>query len=449
MRVPRPRTLAGQLALLVAVALFIAQAINFALLYTERRERTLNAVSAPAVARIVDAAERLAGDEPTRPRWARHVLSATSAVTEDMPRKPVLEARIADGLVAAGMAAPEVRVAELPASAHARWRRMAGMRGEPGPRRFALVSARLDPDRWINLPAPLPRPEGPLLARLLVQTVILYAAVLLAVLWLGRGAARSLDRLTRAAAGFGRSAGPVDGPLEPRGPEDIRRLTEAFNGMQGRIAAMLAEKDRMLGAIGHDLRTPLASLRVRAEAVEDAEERARMVETIGEMSGTLDDILTLARLRQSGETRRPVDLTALVDAVADDLRALGADVVFESSARLVLPLRPGLTRRAIRNLVENAVAYGQRARLRLYADGETAVVEIDDDGPGIPEDALEQAFEDFARLETSRSRRTGGAGLGLALAREIARGQGGDIVLRNRSDGGLRATLRLPIRPAE
>ncbi|PJK27493.1 sensor histidine kinase [Minwuia thermotolerans] len=445
MRLARPRTLAAQLALLVAAALFVAQAINFALLYGEWRERSLNAISAPAIARIHDAAERLQqGVGERRGPFGRRVrISAESAVDAGAPREPALEARIADGLGALGADIAEVHVTRAGEWRGNPRRQPPGPDGEPEPRQLYLVSAKAGPELWINVPTIAPREDDWLLGRLLVQTAVIYAVVLLAVLWLGRRAARSLDRLTDAAAGFGASVGGGR-ELHVEGPADVRRLTEAFNGMQRRIAAMLTEKDRMLGAIGHDLRTPLASLRLRAEGVEDPEERERMIATCEEMSATLHDILTLARVHQSAEAPTTVDLSALADAVADDFAELGADVVFEPSPRVIISLRPVLTRRAIRNLVENAVKYGGGARLRVAAGADAAVVEVDDDGPGLPESRLEEMFGDFARLEGSRSRATGGAGLGLAIAREIARGQGGDIVLQNRQGGGLTATLRLP-----
>ncbi|ANK82533.1 MAG: hypothetical protein TEF_18350 [Rhizobiales bacterium NRL2] len=444
MRLARPRTLAAQLALLVAAALFVAQAINFALLYGERRERSLNAISAPAIARIHDAAERLQqGVGERRGPFGRRVrISADSAVDAAAPREPALEARIADGLGALGANVAEVRVTGAGEWRGNPRRQPPGPDGEPEPRQLYLVSAKAGQALWINVPAIAPREDDWLLGRLLVQTAVIYGVVLLAVLWLGRRAARSLGRLTDAAAGFGASGGGRE--LRAEGPADVRRLTEAFNDMQRRIAAMLTEKDRMLGAIGHDLRTPLASLRLRAESVEDPEERERMIATCEEMSATLQDILTLARVHQSAEAPTTVDLSALADAVAEDFAELGADVVFEPSPRVIVSLRPVLTRRAIRNLVENAVKYGGGARLRVAAGVEAAVVEVDDDGPGIPESRLEEMFGDFARLEGSRSRATGGAGLGLAIAREIARVQDGDIVLQNRQGGGLTATLRLP-----
>jgi signal transduction histidine kinase len=201
----------------------------------------------------------------------------------------------------------------------------------------------------------------------------------------------------------------------------------------------------MLGAIGHDLRTPLASLRVRTELVEDEAERARMAVTIDDMNRTLDDILSLARLGRPSEPEQRVDLPALIDSVVGEFEDLGADVTVEEADRLAVPMRPNLTKRAVRNLIENALKYGAQARVRVRPDGGDAVVEVDDDGPGIPAQEIERMFQAFTRLEQSRSRDTGGAGLGLALSRAIVEAHGGVLTLVNRAEGGLRAEMRLPL----
>jgi len=200
----------------------------------------------------------------------------------------------------------------------------------------------------------------------------------------------------------------------------------------------------MLGAIGHDLRTPLAALRVRIESVEDETDRARMAETIDEMNHTLDDILSLARLGRPSEPLTEVDLAALVDAVVEDFRDLDNDVTFEEAERLKMRLRPSLMRRAVRNLIENAIKYGKSAEVRITADAHAVSIVVADHGPGIPPEQLGNVFEAFTRLETSRNKDTGGIGLGLALARAIVRNAGGDVTLANRLEGGLAATITLP-----
>lgn len=277
---------------------------------------------------------------------------------------------------------------------------------------------------------------------LFAQTLIIYVLILVPVLWLARRIARPLRALAVAARTF--TPGSAPEPLAVDGPSDVRDVVAAFNALTRRVTAMLDEKDRMLGAIGHDLRTPLAALRVRIESVEDEQDRARMADTIEEMSRTLDDILSLARLGRPSEAITEVDLAALVDAVVEDFRDLGADVSFEEADRLRMRLRPTLFRRAVRNLIENAIKYAGAVEVSLQQTPGRVLVCVADRGPGIPADRMEAVFDPFTRLEGSRNRDTGGIGLGLALARAIVRDAGGDITLANRDGGGLTATITLP-----
>lgn len=441
-----PRSLAGQLALIVGIALFVAQAINFALLLGERRERRLNQLVVPAIVRLVNAAARFerGGMRPrARAGRARRIeISERSGVTDAMARLPDIEGRIRTALDEAGIDALAIRAAEgerAPGEGPARPRQA---RDPQAFGRSLVLSIQMVSGTWLTSRTPVRGGERALVARLLGQTAILYLVLLVAVLWMGRRAARPLRELADAAATFGRSE--TLEPIAERGPADIRALTAAFNAMRERLIATLGEKDRMLGAIGHDLRTPLASLRLRVETHEDPAERARMAATIAEMSQTLDDILSLAQLGRTSERIARVDLCALVDAIVEDLRDLGGDITFEASPRVTIALRPVLTRRAIRNLMENAIKYGTQAVVRVRAGEDRGIVEIEDKGPGLPPDALTRVFESFTRLEGSRNRGTGGAGLGLALAQGIVRDQGGDIVLENLSPTGLRATVFLP-----
>jgi signal transduction histidine kinase len=256
-----------------------------------------------------------------------------------------------------------------------------------------------------------------------------------------RRIASPLRRLTEAADTLGR--GEAVSPLLERGPEDIRRTTVAFNRMQERIHRFVTDQTRMLAAIGHDLRTPLTTLRLRAELVEDPELQARMLDTIDEMQVMTDSALALARQEANTEPTRTIDLTALVESVCDDLSELGQPVRFKPSARITYRCRPDGLRRVIRNLIENAVRYAGSADVSLVAEASSVKILVEDDGPGIPIDSIEEVFAPFFRLEGSRSRETGGSGLGLSIARAIARQHGGDIVLSARKPG-LQAAVVLP-----
>lgn len=451
-----PKSLTGQIGLLVAVALFLAQAINFAMLLGDRRDGRFNGVVVPAVTRLTDAAERLrnppapeAGDPQGPGRFdARSRVEVHDSAPEltPEPRRPDIEESIRRGLSEGGFTPRQVIAVIRPLDEKAlAKRRMPPDRADRLRRLGAelRVVVQLDDSHWLALSSGWPLAERALIWQLLLQTLILYVVVLIPVLLATRRIAAPLRTLASAARNF--TPGGADGPIEERGPGDVRSVIAAYNALSLRVNAMLDEKDRMLGAIGHDLRTPLAALRVRIESVEDDEDRNRMADTIDEMNRTLDDILSLARLGRPSEPPTETDLSALIDAVVEDFRDLDLAVTFdEETPRLRMKLRSGLMRRAVRNLIENAVKYGGGAEVRLVPSEHSVAIDVCDHGPGIPEDKLALVFDPFTRLETSRNRDTGGIGLGLALAQAIVRNAGGDISLANREGGGLIATIRLP-----
>ena len=258
---------------------------------------------------------------------------------------------------------------------------------------------------------------------------------------IARGMARPMRRLAVAAEALGR--GEAVAPLPEAGPDDIRQTAEAFNRMQERLQRFVEDRTRMLAAIGHDLRTPITSLRLRAEFVADEETREKMLATMDEMQRMTEATLAFAREEATAEDTRTVDLSALVESLCDDLAELGQDVTFLDGPKIGYRCRPDALRRAVRNLVENAVRYGERARVSVARADDAIEIMVEDDGPGIPDGAVERVFAPFFRLENSRNRETGGVGLGLSIARTIVRHHGGDIVLANQTKG-LRATISLP-----
>ncbi|WP_152044944.1 ATP-binding protein [Aureimonas psammosilenae] len=270
-------------------------------------------------------------------------------------------------------------------------------------------------------------------------TAALVALVAVVVI---RRITKPLAQLTEAAETLGRGEPTV--PLPETGPDDIRHTAIAFNRMQERLQRFVEDRTRMLAAIGHDLRTPLTTLRLRTEFVEDEELQSRMVATIEEMRSMTEAILALARQDIASEETRNVDLETLVESLCEDLAEVGADVSFTPGSRVPYRCRPDALRRAVRNLVENAVRYGERARVGIKVASEGIEIGVEDDGPGIPPERREDVFAPFFRLEESRNRETGGVGLGLSIARTIARQHGGDVMLGQGAGGGLRAAITLP-----
>ncbi|WP_149194239.1 ATP-binding protein [Luteimonas suaedae] len=304
------------------------------------------------------------------------------------------------------------------------------------------LAVRLDDGSWLNAAYAKSIPNGAWTRQSILSLLITALALSVIAILAARGITRPMRRLAAAAELLGR--GESVPPLPESGPDDIRHTAEAFNRMQARLQRFVDDRTRMLAAIGHDLRTPLTSLRLRAEFVSDPEVQEKMLATIEEIQTMTEAALAFAREEATVETTRTVDLSALVESLCDDLAELGQQVRFLGGPKLHYRCRPDALRRAIRNLVENAVRYGERARVRVVRAGEGVDIVIDDDGPGIPQAAMDQVFEPFFRMEHSRNRETGGVGLGLSIARTIARHHGGDVVLRN-GDRGMRALISLPL----
>ena len=446
------------MAVLVAFGLFVAQAVNFGLALRDRQAFRLEQAVGPLAARIIDASQGAKGRDQIEyvpadpPRadaspWDRFRSRPWPAnpVPAGLPGSSEVESGLRQRLSEAGVPLGRIVTGVRPLDPDdPRFTRMSRFREQ----RFRaahselLIAIEQPGIGWWAQSVPWEGSDWPIVSRLIGQTLVLYAIVLLPVLWATRRIARPLRTLAGAARRF--KPGGEDGAVEESGPHDVRTLIVAFNQLRTRVTAMLDEKDRMLGAIGHDLRTPLAALRVRIESVEDDDDRAKMADTIDEMNGTLDDILSLARLGRPSEPLTEVDVAALVDAVVEDFRDLGRPVTYAEAPRLPMHLRPSLIRRAVRNLIENAVKYGGSAEVSLTATANAALIVVADNGPGIPPERIGEVFEAFTRLEGSRNKETGGIGLGLALARAIVREAGGDIALANRPEGGLAATITLP-----
>jgi signal transduction histidine kinase len=444
-----PSSLLGQMLLLIGAALLVAQAVNLAFILNEQQKLSLARNEGPAIGRFTQAAAVVASTLPEGrasllgahrlgPGADYRLVRQSSIDRDGIPRNAEVEERLAAALGEAGVAVRAVRGATLVGPRPSGHHPPSHVRHH----RTVLLAAQLDDGTWLDARLHAPGPDPWLIHRLLLATSALFLLVFGAAWWIARRLARPLRDLTRAAEGFeGRR--PAE-PVVPRGPSDLRRAVEAFNAMNRRTLDLLDEKDRMLGAIGHDLRTPLASLRIRAENMGPDEERERLVATVEEMAATLEDILTLARTGRAREPVRPVDLAALADAVVEEYRELGRPAAFAASPRAVLAVQPNLLRRALRNLIDNAVAYGGGAAVAVEERPGEIEIRVEDDGPGIPAERLEEVLEPFRRLDSSRNRDSGGAGLGLAIARAVAQAHSGRLELANRAEGGLRASLILP-----
>jgi len=455
-----PRSLQGQVLLAIALALLVAQTISAVLIWREQNHRREVSMVSSAAFRLIGPSpeERRhrhgdSDDRPPPPFRIEH--SQDSLYRPGERRLPRVEHELSEVLNAQGVETAEVLVFERDPMRDGPsiefWnrnrRKLELVSKEPMPR-LVVASIRSPSGGWTSTRVFTEGGEMRVLAPLVGQTIVLYLVLVGTMALILRRMARPLKALTRRVEDFAGNR-TLDGQLQPEGPGDIQGLIIAHNAMEARIAAMLDEKDVMLGAIGHDLKTPLAALRVRIEAVDDDVERARMAATIEDINRSLDDILSLARVGRPSDPLEPTELSALVADVIGEFEDMGEPVELGDTDRVVLPVRATWMRRALRNLVSNAIRYGDRARITLAREGREAVLRIEDDGPGIPEHEIARMMEPFTRLEASRNSGTGGTGLGLTLARAIADQHGGTLTLTNRRSengiAGLTATMRLPL----
>jgi signal transduction histidine kinase len=304
------------------------------------------------------------------------------------------------------------------------------------------VSLALSSGQWFNARARPPAPSWLWLKATLTSVGITAVLLTLTLLLAVRRILRPMNELSRAAHAFGRGEKVR---ISEKGPEDVREVTRAFNQMQDQVGRAQEDRARLLAALAHDLRTPITSMRLRVEMLPEGEDRDRLLDALREMQHLAEATLDFIRGTTTEQHRR-YDLATLLDSLCGDLQEMGLAVHCEESPRCVLQGQPEAVKRALRNLIENAVNYGEKAEVTLATTDTEAVVTIIDQGPGIPEDERERVFEPFCRLEHSRSRETGGAGLGLAIARTLIRGMGGDIHFDAGPDGkGLKVSVTLPL----
>ena len=308
-----------------------------------------------------------------------------------------------------------------------------------------VFDVQLRDGQWIrisvNPEVETPALPGDLIAQLLLTLLIVIAVVMLAV----RQATKPLQQLAQAADKLGRDLDTA--PLAEGGPAETRQAAQAFNRMQARIKHLIDERARALAAVSHDLRTPLTRLRLRAELVDNEQLREQMAADLDSMAAMLDATLDYLRGLQDSEAARPIDINALLQSLTDDAEVLGKTISVEGVAQAPFTGRLSALRRALQNLIDNAIKYGHSAQMRVEDDATSLRIVVEDTGPGVAATELERVTEPYYRPDTSRNHETGGVGLGLSIVKDIALIHGGELLLSNRPQGGLCATLVLPRNP--
>lgn len=455
-----PRTLSGRLILTLLIGLLAAQLAGALILLRDRASviyQTSGLGAAQRIAGIVQVLDHL--DAVTRTRLLPAFNSPQLRV-HLVSRAPRLDSAASDNMHAAHLHNVLTRLLgkERPVQValiggmpgrgeHHRFKRHHphfGPMADYFPRHdvaFAVYTRLLD-GSWVSFEydlggEPFVWPWR-LLLTLAVLLVSVIALALLAVRWL----THPLAVLATAADDLGRDMHRP--PLPEQGPAEVRRAASAFNTMQARLQTYLREREQMLAAVSHDLRTPITRLRLRAELIPDAVLREKFDQDLAEMEAMTAAALEFLRGAGSDEPLQPVDVMALFESLQADMEEAGHEVNLQGRTSAPYPARPLALKRLITNLIDNAIKYGSRATISIEDTPTQLQIVIGDEGPGIAADQLERVFEPFYRLEGSRNRETGGVGLGLAVARDIARAHGGDLILRNRPGGGLEAVLSLP-----
>jgi signal transduction histidine kinase len=308
-------------------------------------------------------------------------------------------------------------------------------------RHLLLASVQLPDASWVNFRLATfqtaPTEHGVLASLSAMALGILLVSVVLV-----RSVTAPLRTLARAADRIGIDLAAPEVPQT--GPREIQQTAKAFNRMQARIKRLISDRTQTLAAVSHDLKTPITRLRLRAEFVKDEELRQTIEGDLDEMERMIESTLAFLRGDATGEESKTVDIATILETVSDQLVDTGHDVDLAGLPHVSVCCKPLAIKRALSNLVENAVKYGRRARVNLAERGDEIVITIADDGPGIPEEEMERVFDPFYRLEASRSRETGGTGLGLTVARTAIRAHGGDVRLHNLDPSGLCVTVTLP-----
>jgi len=428
-----PRSLFGRLILLMAGGLILAQLIGAAMHMAERQRMistTINAEFAQRVAAIYRAVDNQPSAEQSRlaqllssPRQQLSIESSAPTAPESHFADSEFLPRVRQAL---GVAVP-LQPVVIP---------------RPGKFSFELY-LKLTSGDWLSIRGQAPQ-EIIALPWHHFMTLGVMLLMVFVLVWLTvRMTVRPLTDFAQAAHALGDDLNSP--PLPEDGPLEVRAAAQAFNTMQTRIRTGIEERERFLAAVSHDLKTPVTRLRLRSEMLDDPNLRERFVRDLDEMQGMLGTALDFLHGKAVDETIQPLDLTALMESMVDDYAEVGEAVDLKAPESLRINGRPQALRRAIGNLIENGLKYGGKVSIEVVLDAECLRIVIDDDGPGLPEAELERVFEPFYRLESSRSRETGGVGLGLAIVRQIARGHGGNVTLENIVGGGLRAVLRLPL----
>ncbi|HSC61734.1 MAG TPA: ATP-binding protein [Rhizomicrobium sp.] len=438
-----PRTLGAQLVVVTAAAVLLSNVVVASWFQLAQSRANESAISDRLIDRAASAATLLAAI-PAKQREA-----AAHALTSNIWHFEVRHGKPAAGSMSDEETAMAARVHALLPKNRRKEHVIVDFRE---PLSSEKISGTIRPVQVIDVTVPVVRgtdltttfyrpPPSPWPLQIVIAAAVAIITTSIAAAFIASRVARPLYQLAESATQAARGAKAEHVPEE--GPDDVRLAARAFNVMTDQVTRTLARQRQLLSAVGHDLRTPITAMRISAEFIDDVEVRERLQKNLEELQDLTDAVLSAAR-GAGWEAMRKVDLSALIESVCADLEDMDKPVTWDAHEAAPLMCRPSEIRRAARNLIENAVAYGGKAAVHLAVTPDIYEIVVEDEGPGIADEDRERVFEPFVRLESSRSSETGGSGLGLTLVKAIAEGHGGTVTLTNRPGGGLRACLCLP-----
>lgn len=459
-RLLRPYSLFGQLLLMMLLSAAVLQCVNFYAVFSIQKSygREFFSVGRDYISsmykatRLMDEAQRMAfldqlsgTCEPTGKHFHFRTLEEEPTWQSENSPKAAGVRNILRDMSPRHDAPADVRVRILhEASPEVRDPRY---RDYPFP--LLQVAARMNDGRWLELVQSLVMTDSRLIWRQRIFILIGSLMISIAMILMVRRATRPLRKLRQAAEMVGRNPEMAAPLCEEEGSIEVREAAQSFNRMLRRICESINERNGMLEAMGHDLRTPLARIQLRLGKIQPESLREKFAANIDEIQSIVEQGLELAQSLHTSEEPVTLDIVAFLESLADDMQAQGAKVSLdvvqgEGSAPLLVAARPTCLRRSIENLAVNAVKYAGAAHISIGLEQDEVAIDIDDEGPGIPDELLEKVFEPYYRLEDSRNRGSGGTGLGLSIARNMLLLSGGSIALANRPGGGLRVHVTLP-----
>lgn len=458
-----PQSLFGRLAVILFVCLLLAQLASIAIQFKDRGERLFQASGFSSSERIADIVRLLDDANSTeRERLVSILNVAPLRVSLTMPAwdkdsqttdtRPAIEFKKRLQQQLGNNYALRVAVSDQPAtytdtaegmhgSAAYGMQHMQSMGTVLPDALVFFAQVQLTDGSWVSFENSINKEVFASSSTLLLTLAILIIAVLLISLFAVRWVTRPLTMLTTAADKLGSNINQP--PLAETGSLEVRQAAKSFNAMQARLKRFIEDRTRLLTAISHDLKTPITRMRLRAEMLDDSDQRISFVKNLDEMQQITSETLDFLRTDDAREPLQAIDICSLLESIKEDAAELKQDFQLQPCTLSPCLARPSAIKRCIRNLTENAFKYGGNVQVQAEQTDDKIIIRISDSGPGIPEDKLETVFKPFYRLESSRNRDTGGTGLGLSIARNIALSHGGDLQLGNKPEGGLQAVLTL------